>query len=817
MGIGTRTMPSLSSWSFFRPAARPAGGSRDPELGAGGQGGSFRDGLVFALKLEGRRRWAAPSAMDDTGAAHDHALDHEQEQEHGIGAPAAALEADGHAHGPDAFHFEDVVLQPRTGSAVRTDPGRGIVRPTPEAGTLADGVLPDSGSVGSRPAVPLSQTFLLESNPNSSKTIFLDFDGASLTGTAWNSSNLPNGWAPAFTLDTDTSTNFSTAELTAIQDIFFRVAADYAPFDVNVTLRAPTADKITRSSSSDLQYGTVCLFSNIADQTGHSGAGGVAYVGVFDYVGNTYKPALVFPNKLGNSAKNIAEAASHEIGHNLNLGHDGTSTAGYYTGFGNSPGWAPIMGVGYYKNLTQFSRGEYADANNTENDFSRITGEGVSYYIDTEGDTFASALNLSFSLDRNSDGIYDWASVVGSIDLKSSTGLSSTGAYLPDRDLYSFYLPAAGDLSINVANGLVYSLNGAKTFDYLPTGWGNLRADALLYSADGSLVADWSANAQVDVTNFAVSGLGSGSYVLAVQANASSPDGESVWGSLGHYQLNLDYTATGPVGPQSPTYALKASVTSVNEGGSVSFTTTTTGVEAGTVLTWTVSGVSAADLVDAQTSGSFTVAADGTAAASLGLLADLLSEGAETLSFTVYDAAGVTALAPAASVVVNDTSKPDLPLTLWGTTGSDVITGGGSNDRLAGVLATGTRASAMGRSQIDTITGGLGADTFLLADARGTFYTDGNSKSAGATDYVLIKDFNMAEGDKLQLRNGSQYWSRDLTGSTGPMREIYLADSLAGFGVGDELVARLEGNNFANLSSTPVLVADPNQTWTQFV
>ena len=35
--------------------------------------------------------------------------------------------------------------------------------------------------------------------------------------------------------------------------------------------------------------------------------------------------------------------------------------------------WAPIMGVGYYRNVTQWSKGEYSNANNTEDDLQKIT------------------------------------------------------------------------------------------------------------------------------------------------------------------------------------------------------------------------------------------------------------------------------------------------------------------------------------------------------------------------------------------------------------------------------------------------------------
>ncbi len=79
----------------------------------------------------------------------------------------------------------------------------------------------------------------------------------------------------------------------------------------------------------------------------------------------------MFPQGLGNSPKAVAEAITHEVGHNLALEHDGTSTAGYYSGHGS---WAPIMGVGYDRPITQWSKGEYAGANNSQDDLATIAG-----------------------------------------------------------------------------------------------------------------------------------------------------------------------------------------------------------------------------------------------------------------------------------------------------------------------------------------------------------------------------------------------------------------------------------------------------------
>ena len=63
----------------------------------------------------------------------------------------------------------------------------------------------------------------------------------------------------------------------------------------------------------------------------------------------------------------------------------------YYSGQGN---WAPIMGVGYYKPISQWSKGEYSGANNTEDDLTIITQNGLSYRADDFGNTIATAQAL---------------------------------------------------------------------------------------------------------------------------------------------------------------------------------------------------------------------------------------------------------------------------------------------------------------------------------------------------------------------------------------------------------------------------------------
>ena len=94
----------------------------------------------------------------------------------------------------------------------------------------------------------------------------------------------------------------------------------------------------------------------------------------------------------------MAEASSHEFGHNLGLSHDGTrSGTEYYAGHGSGlVSWAPIMGNSYYNNVTQWSKGEYADANRTQDDLAIIDGK-LGYVGDDHGDTHGDATLLELS------------------------------------------------------------------------------------------------------------------------------------------------------------------------------------------------------------------------------------------------------------------------------------------------------------------------------------------------------------------------------------------------------------------------------------
>jgi Ca2+-binding RTX toxin-like protein len=85
---------------------------------------------------------------------------------------------------------------------------------------------------------------------------------------------------------------------------------------------------------------------------------------------------------------------------------------------------------------------------------------------------------------------------------------------------------------------------------------------------------------------------------------------------------------------------------------------------------------------------------------------------------------------------------------LIGGLGNDLLLGGAGNDTIDGGAGDDILKGTNGGSslEIDTLTGGLGKDVFVLADGQSGFYQTGQNK-----DYAIITDFNPDEGDSLQL------------------------------------------------------------------
>lgn len=412
-----------------------------------------------------------------------------------------------------------------------------------EAPVVAERAAGNTGQIDSGALVSLDQTFYLHSHPGANRTIYLDFTGATVTNSAWNTSSRTITAKP-FDIDGNPAT-FSDEERRRIQYIWQRVAEDYAPFDVDVTTEQPAQATLTRSDVNDKVYGTTIVITN-NQGVYDCRCGGIAYVGVFNYSGGNYppdyyKPAFVFYNMLGNGAeKPVAEAISHEAGHNMGLHHDGNSSDAYYGGQGTdaNTGWAPIMGVGYYKPLVQFSKGEYADASNKEDDFVVAQSFGLPIRLDDFGSTLATAAPF----------------------IETRTGTLVTGRVdgviesFKDRDVFSI---AAGPGALNAT---VVPAMRSPNADLVLT----------LKNAAGQVLATTNPFNQLSSILYYTIPT-QGTYYLEVKGTGQgnpSTTGYTSYGSVGNFRLTVNYTA--PTGAR-PTAVMSATPVSGSTPLSVKF------------------------------------------------------------------------------------------------------------------------------------------------------------------------------------------------------------------------------------------------------
>jgi hypothetical protein len=344
-------------------------------------------------------------------------------------------------------------------------------------------------SAGTQAAVPV-----LRSRTNAKGVLYLDFDGAVVTDPFWASG---------------TTINALPSELSSekITDIWKVMAEDFRPFDVNVT-----------TVESDYTNGKIgsrmrCIFTPTTDAM--PGSGGVAYLGSFKWSGTT--PCWAF-NGTGSSATSSTAVhvgsmtGSHEFGHTFDLLHDGdTSQTGqskeYYGGHGTGvTSWGPIMGAPFTASVIQWSKGEYANASNTEDDVATISGSyfALGYTVDDYANSTALARNIP--------------------QLTKGT-ISVAGVIETSADLDLFRLDCGkGTLSVSIA--------GASPEP-------NLDAKLSLLNSAGTVVAT------SDPTGTLAASLSSavsqGIYYLRV-APSSEPNGSTVgyttYGSIGAYTLS---------------------------------------------------------------------------------------------------------------------------------------------------------------------------------------------------------------------------------------------------------------------------------------
>jgi hypothetical protein len=405
---------------------------------------------------------------------------------------------------------------------------------------------------------PLSDTFKLHSRPTASKTIYLDFDGFTAVGTSWNRAY--NNGRPIVSRPYDLDGNgpeFTDRELRAIQTMWQQVAADFAPFDVNVTTEDPGEDALVNTRGGDTQWGIRVVFTPDAFLP----AGGVAYIDSFqwDYesAGATDTPCYVF----NDWPAFASAAASHEVGHSLGLSHDGTNAANpfqpnveYYEGHGGSGenSWGPIMGVGgYYRNVTTWDNGVYLGANNGgananfgygADDISVMArpANGFGVRQDDFGNSTATAMELGGPINNDAQVLI---SQLGTIERASD--LDFFRLQVGSGILNLTIDPYVTEVWTRLEDGGFSSSIASSFFDgvnWYQNQGANLDIEARLYDASGVLIA--TSNPEGLRARFVDLDIAAGIYYISIDGvgfgdpSANPPTGYTDYASIGQYLIS---------------------------------------------------------------------------------------------------------------------------------------------------------------------------------------------------------------------------------------------------------------------------------------
>lgn len=363
------------------------------------------------------------------------------------------------------------------------------------------------GKTFPQPTGPV-QAPVLTAKTDSGHVFYLNFDGEVVTGDAWNRNSGVNtiNALPAPRAN-------DTAWVTAV---WKRVVEDMAPFNITVTTDRALFD----ATPSDKRLQAIITPTNLVAP----GAGGVAFL-------NSYATDFTDIVWVFNLTEySCATTITHEAGHAFALRHDGDDLNEYYPGHNGSytPGWAAIMGASFnggIDEVDQWSKGEYANANNQEDDVAIIANatNGFGFKPDDYADVFTGGGTLDVG-----------ALVDAGPNQVAGSGIISTST---DKDVFRFSAAFSGAITMTVSPLDVMSTDSAAGSNTMGA---NLAVATRLLDASGSEVAVGVDFGDVLLASRIEASVEPGIYYLEVTGagRGDNPStGFSAYASLGEYTI----------------------------------------------------------------------------------------------------------------------------------------------------------------------------------------------------------------------------------------------------------------------------------------
>jgi hypothetical protein len=343
---------------------------------------------------------------------------------------------------------------------------------------------------------------ILSSRPEAEAVVYLDFDGETVVDADWAGG-------------TEIVAAPSPQSSAQIEETWARVKEDYAPFNIDIT-----TDPARYASAPVGRRMRIIITPTAGWYEGASTVLGIAYRNSFARAGTqSYSSDIscwMFTRPDNTAPYLVADVVSHEVGHTLGLAHDGGGGDGaYYRGHGwDAKHWVPLMGgTGPMLNaasVTQWSKGEYAGANNFEDDLAIIASatNGFGYipddYADEPGGEVAQATTPLGMNDR----------------LFEQSGMIHSAA---DADCFSF-----------VSQGGYLDISAAPTRHL-----GNLDLALELLDEAGTVLETASPDDSRSAS-FSQKKLAAGTYYIKVRGSGRGDplnQGYSSYGSLGEYTI----------------------------------------------------------------------------------------------------------------------------------------------------------------------------------------------------------------------------------------------------------------------------------------